>query len=130
VVAYSSRRKNGEQRAVGEVIERTWPGAWGRDGHADTAVLEAVFESLGPDCVHRLVAAPHPFGLPPQDRRAAQRWLSRQTWPHRFKRDLSIVLSLVALGLAAALVVLSLYPAAPAGDGLRKSTVSMIAARD
>lgn len=118
---------------MGEVIERTWPGVlvpgpWGRGGHADTAALEAVFESLGPDCVHRLIAAPHPFGLPPQDRRAARRWLSRQTRPHRLKRDLSIVLSLVALGLAAALVVLSLYPAAtPAGDGERKSTASMIA---
>jgi hypothetical protein len=90
--------------------------------------LEAVFESLGPACVHRLVAAPHPFGLPPQDRQAAQRWLSRRTWPQRLKRDLSIVLSLVALGLAGALVVLSLYfAAAPQGDGVHKSTA--IAAR-
>jgi hypothetical protein len=88
-----------------------------------------VFESLGRACVLRLVAAPHPFGLPPKDRRAARRWLSRQTRPRRFRRDLSIVLSLVALGLAAALVVLSLYPAAgPAGDGVRKSTAAMMAA--
>jgi hypothetical protein len=90
-----------------------------------------VFESLGRACVLRLVAAPHPFGLPPQDRRAARRWLSRQTRPKRFKRDLRIVLSLVALGLAAGLVVLSVYPAvAPQGDGVRKSTAAMIAARD
>jgi len=126
---------------VGETGERTWPGVlppgifspgvWGRGGRDNDKALEAVFESLGPACVHRLVAAPHPFGLPPHDRRAAKRWLSRQSLPQRLKRDLSIVLSLVALGLAAALVVLSLYPAAaPAGDGVRKSTASMIAARD
>lgn len=115
--------------AVGESGERTWPGAgpWGRGGHADTEALEAVFESLGQACVLRLVAAPHPFGLPPQDRRAAQRWLSRRTLGQRLRRDLSIVLSLVALGLAAALVALSLHPAA-APDGVRKSTAAMIAA--
>lgn len=119
---------------MGDIGGRTWPGGswagiWGR--HPDNEALEAVFESLGRACVLRLVAAPHPFGLPPQDRRAAQRWLSRQTWPQRLRRDLSIVLGLVALGLAAALLVLSLYPtAAPAGDGMRKSTASMIAARD
>jgi hypothetical protein len=101
----------------------------GRGGHADTEALEAVFESLGRACVLRLVAAPHPFGLPPQDRRAAQRWLSRRSLGQRLRRDLSIVLSFVALGLAAALVVLSLYPMAPQGDGVRKSTASMIAAR-
>jgi hypothetical protein len=115
---------------VGEIGQRTWPGLWGRGSHADDQGLEAVFESLGRSCVHRLVAAPHPFGLPPKDRRAAQRWLSRQTWPQRLRRDLSIILGLVALGLAAALVVLSLYPTALAGDGVRKSTASMIAARD
>ncbi len=123
---------------MGEIGERTFSGDFGsglfRFGvsvrSADDKALEAVFESLGPACVHRLVAAPHPFGLPPRDRRAARRWLSRQTWPRRLTRDLSIVLGLVALGLAAALVVLSLYPAAaPAGEGLRKSTASMIAAR-
>jgi hypothetical protein len=114
---------------VGDIGERAWPQAWGQ--HPDREALEAVFESLGRACVLRLVAAPHPFGLPPQDRRAAQRWLSRQAWPKRLTRDLSIVLSLVALGLAAALVVLSLYPvAAPTGDGQRRSTASMIAARD
>ena len=119
---------------MGDIGERTWPGVllpgiW--DRHPDNEALEAVFESLGRACVLRLVAAPHPFGLPPQDRRAAQRWLSRQTRPERLTRDLSIVLGLVALGLAAALVVLSLYPAAaPAGDDLRKSTASMMAARD
>jgi len=121
---------------VGEIGQRTWPGAlspgfWGRGGNAEDKALEAVFESLGRTCVHRLVAAPHPFGLPPQDKRAAQRWLSRRSWGKRLRRDLRIVLSLVAVGLAAALVVLSLYPmAAPAGDGSRKSAASMIAARD
>ena len=121
-------------RAVGEIGQRTWPaapGGWGRSGHDDDKALEAVFESLGRACVHRLVAAPHPFGLPPQDRRAAKRWLSRQTLGQRLKRDLSIVLSLVASGLAAALLVLGLYAmAASTGDGLRKSSASMIAARD
>jgi len=121
---------------VGDVGQRTWPGdswlgLWSRGGHADDKALEAVFESLGHACVLRLVAAPHPFGLPPQDRRAAKRWLSRRTWAQRARRDLSIVLGLLAFGLAAALVVLSLYPvASPAGDGVRKSTAAMIAARD
>ena len=74
-------------------------------------MLEAVFESLGPACVHRLIAAPHPFGLPPQDRRAAQRWLSRRSCARRWKRDLLTVLLLVAAGLAAALLLLALTPA-------------------
>lgn len=74
-------------------------------------MLEAVFESLGPACVHRLVAAPHPFGLPPQDRRAAQRWLSRRSWARRWKRDLITVLLFVAAGLAAALLLMALMPA-------------------
>ena len=84
-----------------------WPAA--RDRRADD-MLEAVFESLGPACVHRLIAAPHPFGLPPQDRRAAERWLSRRSWARRWKRDLTIVLLLVIAGLAAALLLLALTP--------------------
>jgi len=53
---------------------------------------------------------PHPFGLAPRDRRVAQRWLSRRAWAQRH-RDLTTVLALVALGLAAAFVFLGLYPA-------------------
>jgi hypothetical protein len=96
--------------------------------------LEAVFESLGRACVHRLVAAPHPFGLPPQDRLAAERWLSRGTWirqTQQWKRDLTIILGLVATGLAAAFVILWLYPAgAPQSDAVRRSTAAMVVARD
>ena len=76
---------------------------------ATDKVLEAVFESMGQACVHRLVAVPHPFGLAPRDRRVAQRWLSRRAWAQRH-RDITIVLALVALGLAAAFVFLGLYP--------------------
>jgi len=84
------------------------------DDQADDKVLEAVFESMGRTCVHRLVSVPHPFGLAPRDRRVAQRWLSRRAWAQRH-RDLTTVLALVALGLgaflAAAFVFLGLYPA-------------------
>ena len=38
---------------------------------ADDKALEAVFESMGLACVHRLVSVPHPFGLAPRDRRVA-----------------------------------------------------------
>jgi hypothetical protein len=65
---------------------------------------------MGQACVHRLVSVPHPFGLAPRDRRVAQRWLSRQAWARRH-RDLTIILTLVALGLATAFVFLGLYPA-------------------
>jgi hypothetical protein len=112
--------------AVGEIGElvREWPGVRGRNACADKA-LEAVFESLGRACVHRLVAAPHPFGLPPPDRLAAQRWLMRGTlrrsWA-RLRRDLAIVLALVAAGLAVGLLSLSLYARAePASDAVAKS---------
>ena len=115
---------------MGEIgtLVRLWPGS--RDRRADDKALEAVFESLGRDCVHRLVAAPHPFGLPPRDRLCAERWLSRGTWTQHWKRDLTIVLTLVAIGLAAALLVLSLYPAhQPQSDAVRHAS-SMVAARD
>jgi hypothetical protein len=97
---------NHETQAAG-----TWPGvfATGRESVADDAALEAVFESLGQACVHRLLAVPHPFGLAPRDRRAAERWLSRRAWVQRH-HDLTIVLALVALGLAAGFVFLWLYP--------------------
>ncbi|HKQ46020.1 MAG TPA: hypothetical protein VJS47_11560 [Rhizomicrobium sp.] len=70
--------------------------------------LEAVFESLGRDSVLRLISAPHPFGLPPRDKLAAKRWLSRQDSARRRGKDLTILLALVATGLAAALLFLSL----------------------
>jgi hypothetical protein len=86
-----------------------WPGsaAFVSTRLADDKALEAVFESMGQDSVHRLVSVPHPFGLVPQDRRAAQRWLSRQVRAQRH-RELTIVLSIVAAGLAAAIVLLGL----------------------
>ena len=100
---------------------------WGR---ADEKALEAVFESLGCACVQHLVAAPHPFGLPPRDRRAAQRWLMRRSWARQWKRDVATVLALVALGLAAVLVILALYPAdGPVSDAVRKPAMPMVAAR-
>ena len=121
--------------AVGEIGElvREWPGARRHKACADKA-LEAVFESLGRACVHRLVAAPHPFGLPPRDRLAAQRWLMRgalrRSWA-RLRRDLAIVLALVAAGLAVGLLSLSLYPRAePASDAVAKSSAAMVAAAD
>jgi hypothetical protein len=97
-----------ELRAAG-----LWPGAYAAncplEDQPDDEALEAVFESMGRACVHRLVSVPHPFGLAPRDRRAAQRWLSRQALAQRH-RDITIILALVALGLAAAFVFLGLYP--------------------
>ena len=97
-----------ELQAVG-----LWPGPYTSDSQLDhqpdDAALQAVFESMGRACVHRLVSVPHPFGLAPRDRRAAQRWLSRQARAQHH-RDLTIILALVALGLAAAFVFLGLYP--------------------
>jgi len=87
---------------------------------ADDKALEAVFESLGRVSVQHLVAVPHPFGLPPRDRRLAQRWLWRRAWARRWKRDLAILLVLVGLGLAAAFLILDFYPA-PAGDAVQRS---------
>ena len=79
------------------------------DDQATDKALEAVFESMGQACVYRLVSVPHPFGLAPRDRRVAPRWLSRRAWAQRH-RDLTIILAMVALGLAAAFVFLGLYP--------------------
>jgi hypothetical protein len=63
---------------------------------------------------------PYPFGLPPRDRLVAQRWLWRRAWAQQWKRDVAIVLALVALGLAAALLILGLHPAAePVSDAVR-----------
>jgi len=121
---------------VGEIggLVRVWPGGRGRDACADDKALEAVFESLGGACVHRLVAAPHPFGLPPRDRVAAQRWLMRRALRRsgaRLRRDLTIVLVLIAAGLVIGLLGLSLYPGAgPASDAVAKSSASMVAAAD
>jgi len=121
---------------VGEIggLVRQWPGGRGQDAYADDEALEAVFESLGRTCVHRLVAAPHPFGLPPRDRLAAQRWLMRRTLRRsgaRLRRDLTIVLALVAAGLAVGLLSLGLHAGAePASDAVAKSSASMVAAAD
>jgi hypothetical protein len=91
----------------------------GRAFGGEDRALEAVFESLGRACVQHLVAVPHPLGLPPRDRLVAKRWLSRHLW----KRDLMIVLALVGVGLAAALVILSLgFSAEPSSDAVQKST--------
>ena len=98
-------------RQSGGAVEEVGEWLWSRDCGADEKALEAVFESLGGACVHRLIAAPHPFGLPPRDRRAAQRWLLRRSWARRWKRDLTILLLLVAGGLAAALLLMGLMPA-------------------
>ncbi|HET7084801.1 MAG TPA: hypothetical protein VFI23_08530 [Rhizomicrobium sp.] len=84
-------------------------GAWPLSRSYDDRALEAVFDSLGQACVHRLVSVPHPFGLPPGDRRAAERWLSRQAGRRR-EKDITVLLALVAAGLAAAILLLSLYP--------------------
>jgi hypothetical protein len=120
-----------ESQAVSE-----WPDFILRAPRADDKALEAVFESLGRVSVQRLVSVPHPFGLPPQDRLAATRWLSRQVLARQRGRDLTVLLTLIALGLAAALVVLSitpmLWPANRAGisDAVRTSAASMTGARD
>jgi len=87
--------------------------------------LEAVFKSLGRASVLHLVSVPEPFGLPPPDRLVARRWLSRQAFARQFHRDMMIVLTLVAVGLALALAFLSVYPAlaggADVGDSNRKA---------
>ncbi|HJT42808.1 MAG TPA: hypothetical protein VJ750_04830 [Rhizomicrobium sp.] len=85
------------------------PALLARDGRRqEDERLEAVFESLGRDSVLRLISAPYPFGLPPRDKLAAKRWLSRQGSARRRGKDLTILLALVAIGLAAALLFLSL----------------------
>ena len=104
-------------------------GARNRVAGAEDKALEAVFDSLGRACVLHLVAVPHPFGLPPRDRLVAQRWLSRGR-VRQWQRDLAIVLGLVGLGLAGALVLLSLYGAVePRSDAVQKST-PMVTLRD
>ena len=114
---------------IGELV-RTGPRTRERV-HPDEKALDSVFESLGPACVHHLLATPQPFGLPPQDRRVARRWLWRRIWERRWKRDLTITLALVALGLAAALMALSLSPATePVSDAVQKSSTRVIAARN
>ena len=54
----------------------------------------------------------------------------RRSWARKWKRDVATVLALVALGLAAALVILALYPAGgPVSDAVRKPAMPMVAAR-
>ena len=98
----------------------------GRDFRADDRALEAVFESLGRACVQSLVAVPHPFGLRPQDRVVAKRWLSRRSWARQWQGDLAIVLAVIGFGLALALLVLS-FPsgAAPVSDAVQRSALSV-----
>ena len=97
-------------------------GARTRVSGGEDKALEAVFDSLGRACVLHLVAVPHPFGLPPRDRLVAQRWLSRGS-VRRWTRDLAIVLGRVGLGLAGALVLLSLSGAPePRSDAVQKSS--------
>ncbi|HKB96966.1 MAG TPA: hypothetical protein VKB94_08955 [Rhizomicrobium sp.] len=105
---------------------------------ADGAALEEVFASLGRASVHHLVSAPHPFGLPPNDRLAAMRWLSRaasaRQREHELTTALATVLAIVALGLALGIALLSISPAESRlpgpGDGVRKSQASMRPALD
>jgi hypothetical protein len=97
-------------------------GVRNRVSGVEDKALEAVFDSLGRACVLHLVAVPHPFGLPPRDRLVAQRWLWRGS-VRQWKRDLAIVLGLVGLGLAGALVLLSLSGASePRSDAVQKSS--------
>jgi hypothetical protein len=77
----------------------------------DENTLESVFESLGPEAVCYLVSVPHPYGLRQEDGLAAARWLARGTLTSNRSRDFTIVLTLVALGLAAVLAVLTIISA-------------------
>jgi hypothetical protein len=105
--------------------QAVWPDFFAQALPASDGELEAVFQSLGRACVLHLVSVPEPFGLPPQDRLVARRWLSRQAFARQFHRDTMIVLTLVALGLAFAIAFLSIYPAlagaAGAGDASRRA---------
>ena len=115
-----------ETRAAG-----IWPDFFAR--RADDKALEEVFASLGRASVHHLVSAPHPFGLPPDDRLAAMRWLSRATSRRERECDLATalatVLGIVALGLALGIALLGISPAESRlpgpSDGVRKSEVSI-----
>jgi len=107
---------------VGEIgqLAGRWPAGGDHDLRADEKALEAVFASLGRGCVRHLVTVPYPFGLPPRDRLVAQRWLSRQAWARQWKRDVMLILLLVAVGLGATLLFLSFSTAAqPRSDGVR-----------
>jgi hypothetical protein len=120
-----------EARAVG-----IWPDFFAR--RADDKALEDVFASLGRASVRHLVSAPHPFGLPPDDRLAAMRWLSRRTATRQRECDLTTalatVLGIVALGLALGIALLSISPAESRlpgpSDGVRKSEISIRPALD
>jgi hypothetical protein len=119
-----------ESRAAG-----IWPDFFAR--RTDKA-LEEVFASLGRTSVHHLVSAPHPFGLSPDDRLAAMRWLSHRTSTRRRECDLTTalatVLGIVALGLALGIALLGISPAESRlpgpSDGVRKSEVSIRPALD
>jgi hypothetical protein len=77
----------------------------------DENTLESFFESLGPEAVCHLVSMPHPYGLRQEDGLAAARWLTRGTLTSNRSREITIVLTLVALGLAAALAILTIISA-------------------
>lgn len=86
-----------------------------------------MFESMGRPCVRRLVAVPHPFGLAPEDRRAARRWLNRRASARQRRRDLARLLGFVALGLAAGLVALTSYSAPPHSAAMLASDANRMA---
>jgi len=97
----------------------------GHEFRADDTALEAVFESLGRACVQSLVSVPHPFGLRPQDRAVAKRWLSRRSWAWQWQRDVVVVLAVIGLGLAVALLVLGFRSGAgPVSDAIQHSAPS------
>jgi hypothetical protein len=112
------------------IREARWPDLLARNDKA----LETVFDSLGCAAVHHLVSTPQPFGLPPNDRRTARRWLSRRASRRQRQRELTTILTIVALGLGLAIALLSIMPAAsrsPApSDGVRKSEISIRPALD
>jgi hypothetical protein len=120
-----------ETRAAG-----TWPDFFAHK--TDDKALEEVFASLGRACVYRLVSVPHPFGLPPNDRLAAERWLSRRASMRQRERELTTILAIVALGLALGLALgialLSISPAQSRlpgpSDGVRKSEASRMPVQD
>ena len=105
---------------------------------ADDKTLEDVFASLGRASVRHLVSAPDPFGLPPDDRLAAMRWLSHRAASRQREYDLTTalatVLGIVALGLALGIALLGISPAESRlpgpSDGVRKSEVSIRPALD
>jgi hypothetical protein len=116
-----------ETRASG-----TWPDFFAHK--TDDKALEEVFASLGRASVYRLVSVPHPFGLPPNDRLAAKRWLSRRASMRQRERELTTILAIVALGLALGIALLSISPAQSRlpgpSDGVRKSEASRMPVQD